>query len=119
MAYPTFKSLELHYPGFFIGTFLRSKRFITQITMLDTANRVQMFTFAPYATVSDLCLQIDQKYQDSKNTYWLSCCGKPLRENISLNRISGLVIMNGRLLGECSVAFKTAVMRQEQGSLIA
>ena len=31
--------------------------------------------------------------------YWLSCCGKPLRDFLPLNEISRTVFMHGRLTG--------------------
>lgn len=87
------KTSELHHPGFFIGKMLPS----TRIIVIDMSGRAKTFQFAPFATVFDLKLQINHKWNSLKECYWLSCKGKTLLDHIPLDSISGIVVMNGRL----------------------
>ena len=99
LSYPCTKLLELHHPGFLFGKLIRSKRFVTTIQLVDITGKSHIFSFAPYATIKDLRSQINAKFRITSDLYWLSCCGKPLRDFLPLNEISRTVFMHGRLTG--------------------
>jgi hypothetical protein len=99
LSYHCIEALNFHHPGVLLGIFLSSPQYVTKITLVDITGKSNMFPFAPYATVSDLRSQINNKFQIGNPLYWLSCCGKPLYDSIKLNSFSGTVFMNGRLLG--------------------
>lgn len=117
MWYPCIKNVDIHHPGFFMGNLFKLLPFNTfskQVDVVDTSHNLHRFTFAPYATVSDLHVQISLKLKISKSYYWLSCAGKPLREHISLNSVLGLVLMNGRIFGGNNCCIKNC--NREAGS---
>ena len=80
--------VEFHHPGFLF----RPKELATTISVIDIIGKVHLFTFVPFATITDLRSQVNSKFKITSNLYWLSCCGKPLRDSLSLNEISGTVI---------------------------
>ena len=106
LSYPCAKLLKLHHPGFLFSMFIRSKRFVTTIQVVDITGKFHIFTFAPYATIKDLRSQINAKFRITSNLYWLSCCGKPLLGGLPLDEISRTVFMHGRLTGGAQCCLK-------------
>ena len=49
---------------------------------------------------------MNSKFKITSDIFWLSCCGKPLRDNLPLNKITGTVIMHGRLIGGMQCCLK-------------
>ena len=83
----------------------KQTRFKT-ILVIDVTGKAHTFSFAPYATITDLRSQINAKFQLTSDLYWLSCCGKPFHDFVPLEEITGTVIMNGRLNGGIQCCLK-------------
>ena len=88
--------VELYHRGFLFSMVIRPKRFVTTISVIDITGKAHIFTFAP---VRDLRSQVNSKFKITSDLYWLSCRGKPLRDCLPLNEITGTVIMHGQLIG--------------------
>ena len=109
--------VEFHHPGFLF----RSNKLATTISVIDIIGKVHLFTFAPFATITDLRSQVNSKFKITSNLYWLSCCGKPLHDNLHLNEITRTVIMHGRLIGGiqcCSKGCENEAESQKFDSMI-
>jgi len=51
LSYPWAKMLESHHPGFLFSMVIRSKLFVTTISVIDITGKAHTFTFSPYGTV--------------------------------------------------------------------
>ena len=106
LGYSCLQSIEFQHPGSLLSLVLRSKRFVISISLVDITGKPHSFLFAPYATTSDLRAQINLKLNIRSDLYWLSSSGKPLNEFVPLKEITGIVLMNGRLIGGVQCCIK-------------
>lgn len=101
LSYPNLKAVNFHHPGALVGYILPCKfKYHTTVHVKDIwAGITRTFKFAPYATLSDLRKQINNKLIIQSSLYWLSCNGKPLRDCFKLENLEGAVEMNGFMWG--------------------